>query len=302
MAVFGIGLAGCSDTGQDDSRDLNIVTVNWIEGLALTYMQEQILEDSLDMNVDVREAQGGGVAFSSVAEGDRDFFNEAWLPTTHKASWNELNDKLQKLGYTYRGTSGGLVVPAYMDIEHVDELGRFRDALDGTINGIESGATVNDQARQVLENNGVDGFKVVASSGPAAWQALENAVDNEEPIVVTGWHPHWKWGSYDLKYLQGARTEQSPVFGDSEDIFTLVDNEFIDEFPREAVCFLQTFEAEDEALNSLMVAFNERGDTSKEEAAAQWIDNNPTYVNQWMEQTRECASSDEPIEPLPDDA
>jgi glycine betaine/proline transport system substrate-binding protein len=281
---------------------MNMVTVNWIEGMAITYMQEQILEDSMDMTVDVREVSGGGIAFKSVADGDRDFFNEAWLPTTHKDPWEATKENAQKLGYTYKGTTVGLTVPAYMDITSVTELPDFREELDGQINGIESGAAVNDQTRQILENNDIDGFSVVASSGPATWQALENAINNEEPIVVTGWYPHWKWGTYDLKYLEGAQTGQTPVFGEKEDIFMIVDNEFIDEFPKEAVCFLKESEVNDEQIESLMGAFRNRGDMSKREASQQWIENNPEYVNQWMNQAEECASSDEPVEPLPDDA
>ncbi len=302
MLTAGV-LAGCgSGDGEDVSREMDMVTVNWIEGLAMTYMQEQILENRYDMEVDVREVQGGGIAFSSVAEGDRDFFNEAWLPTTHEGPWSEQNYVLQKLGYTYRGTTAGLAVPAYMDVEHVSELSEFRGALNGEINGIESGANVNDQARQILENNDVDGFSVVASSGPATWQALESAIENEEPIVVTGWQPHWKWSEYDLKYLEGAQTGQTPVFGAPEDIFTIVGNDFIDRFPREVVCFLQEFEANDQQVGSLMFTFKDRGEMSREEAAAQWIENHPDAVEQWMQQTEECAASDEPIEYLPDDA
>ena len=109
---MGIGVAGCgggdSSSADDVSRALDMVTVNWIEGLAMTYMQEAVLEDSLNMNVEVNEVQGGGIAFSSAA-GDADFFNEAWLPTTHEAPWGKNKDKLQKLGYTYKGTSAGPV-------------------------------------------------------------------------------------------------------------------------------------------------------------------------------------------------
>ncbi len=307
MGLLTVSVAGCgggssSDDNQGTSQNMKMVTVNWIEGLAMTYMQEQILEDSLGMTVDVKEVQGGGIAFKSVASGERDFFNEAWLPTTHKDPWNQTKDNAQKLGYTYKGTTAGLAVPAYMDIEHVSELGDFRDGLEGEINGIESGANVNDQARQILENNDVEGFSVVAASGPATWQALETAVNNENPIVVTGWQPHWKWKVYDLKYLEGAQTGQTPVFGEKEDIFTIVDNEFIEEFPKEAVCFLKEFEANDQQVGSLMNAFRNRGETSKQAAATQWIENNPSHVNQWMQQAEECAASDDPVEPLPDDA
>ena len=306
LGLLATGLAGCGgggdSGGQDVSREMNMVTVNWIEGLAMTYMQEAILEDSLNMTVDVREVSGGGIAFKSVADGDRDFFNEAWLPTTHADPWNATKDNAQKLGYTYKGTTAGLAVPAYMDITNVSELSNFRDALDGQINGIESGANINDQTRQILKDNNIEGFSVVAAGGPATWQALENAVNNQQPIVVTGWQPHWKWSVYDMKYLEDAQTGQTPVFGEKEDIFTIVDNEFIDEFPKEAVCFLQEFEANDQQVGSLMNTFRNRGDMSKQEAASMWIENHPDAVNQWMTQTEECAASDEPVEPLPDDA
>jgi len=304
MGLLATGLAGCGggSGGDDVSREMNMVTVNWIEGMAFTYLQERLLEDSLDMDVDVREVSGGGIAFKSVASGDRDYFNEAWLPTTHQAPWDSTKANAQKLGYTYRGTSVGLTVPSYMDITSVKELPKFRDALGGQINGIEQGAAVNDQTRQILKNNNIEGFEVVAASGPATWQALENAISNEEPIVVTGWYPHWKWGTYDLKYLEDAQTGQTPVFGEPEDVFKIVDNEFINEFPKEVVCLLKYMEVNDEQIESLMDTYRNRGDMSKEEAAAQWIKEHPKDVKQWMDRARECAASDEPVEALPDDA
>lgn len=303
VGLLATGLAGCGGSGGDDvSREMNMVTVNWIEGMAFTYAQEALLEDSLDMDVDVREVSGGGIAFKSVASGDRDYFNEAWLPTTHQQPWDSTKANAQKLGYTYKGTSVGLTVPAYMDITSVTDLPKFRDQLDGEINGIESGAAVNDQTRQILENNNISGFKVVASSGPATWQALENAISNKEPIVVTGWYPHWKWGTYDLKYLEGAQTGQTPVFGEPEDVFKIVDNQFVEEFPKKAVCLLKHMEVNDEQIESLMDSFRNRDGMSKEDAAAQWIENHPEWVSDWMDQADECAASDGPVETLPDDA
>jgi len=307
VALLGVGLAGCgggSSGDEDVSRDLQMVTVNWIEGLAMTYMQEAILEDSLGMEVEVNEVQGGGIAFSSVAQGNADFFNEAWLPTTHEGPWSNQKDDLQKLGYTYKGTSAGLAIPTYVEVDSMPDLAQYQGELNGTINGIEAGANVNDQTRNTLERYGLgDQFEVAAASGPATWQALQSAVENQEPIVVTAWKPHWKWSVYDLKYIDGAHTGHNvDIWGEAEDIFSIVGNDFVDRFPREAVCFLKEFEANDAQVGSLMDAFRNRDDTSKREAAQQWIQENPDHVNQWMQQTRECASSDEPIETLPDDA
>jgi glycine betaine/proline transport system substrate-binding protein len=306
VGLLATGLAGCGggSGGDDVTREMNMVTVNWIEGLAMTYMQERILEDSLNMDVGVREVQGGGIAFSSVAQGDQDFFNEAWLPTTHEQPWTKNQDNAQKLGYTYKGTSVGIVVPEYVEVDTFPDFADYVDELDGTLNGIESGAAINGQMQKTIELYDMeDEFSVSAASGPANWQALESAIENEEPIAVAGWKPHWKWSRYDLKYVKGATTgDNVDIWGQSEDIFTIVSNDFIEKFPREAVCFLQTFEANDQQVGSLMDAFNNRGDLSKEEAAAQWIENNPEHVNQWMSQTEECAASNEELEYLPDDA
>ena len=307
LALLGVGLAGCGGGSSGDggpSQEMQMVTVNWIEGLAMTYMQEAILEDSLGMEVEVNEVNGGGLAFSSVAQGDADFFNEAWLPTTHQEPWEKNQDNSQKLGYTYKGTSVGIAVPSYVEVDSFPDFADYQGELGGTINGIESGAAINDQIRNTIELYDMgEQFSVTAASGPANWQALGGAIEDDEPIAVAAWKPHWKWNVYDLKYVDGARTGHNvDIWGEPEDIFTIVDNEFIDEFSRETVCFLKEFEANDEQVGSLMNAFRDRGDLSKREAARQWIQDNPDHVNQWMQQMRECASSDEPIEALPDDA
>lgn len=298
--LLGAGLlAGC---GGD--QEMNMVTVNWIEGMAMSYVQEQILEDSLDMPVDVSEVQGGGIAFSSVASGNADVFNEAWLPTTHKNAWERHSDNLQKLGYTYKTTSVGLAVPTYMEVDTIPDLKNYRSELDGIINGIESGAQINSQTNETLKRyNMAEDFTVQAASGPATWQALENAIQDKEPIVVVAWKPHWKWERYDLKYVKGATTgDNVDIWGETEDIFTLVRNGFIDRFPEEAVCFLKEFEADDEQIASLMNAFRDRGNKSKPETAELWIQNHPQHVEGWLEDTQACVDAPGKPEPLPDDA
>ena len=306
MGACMLSLAGCG--GSSDEADgpptLSMVTVNWIEGMAMTYMQEQILEDSLGMTVEVKEVQGGGIAFSSVASGDADVFNEAWLPTTHQGPWERNKKDAQKLGYTYKGTSVGIAVPAYVEMDTFPDFANYVSELDGTINGIESGAAINGQIQKTIERYGMgDQFRVQAASGPANWQALETAIKNQKPIAVAAWKPHWKWNEYNLKYVQGATTgDNVDIWGQPEDIFTIVDNAFIDEFPKEVVCFLKEFEANDRQVGSLMNAFRNRGDTSKRAAARQWIQNHPEDVAQWMADTRSCAAEAEPVEPLPDDA
>lgn len=281
-----------------------MVTVNWIEGMALTYLQAHLLDDSLGVEVDIREVNGGGIAFSSVASGDRHYFNEAWLPTTHQEPWKKHKENLQKLGYTYRGTTVGLAVPSYVEIDTIPDLMEYQEELNGTINGIEAGAAINGQTRSTLEQYGLsDEFRVAAASGPANWQALKSAIQGKRPIVVTAWYPHWIWNRYDLKYIGGAKTNHNvDIWGGPEAIFSLVDNGFVERFSEEAVCFLKEFEANDEQVFSLMTAFTERGGQSKSAVVQQWTEDHPKAVEGWMRQARECAASESPPQVLPDSA
>lgn len=48
--------------------------------------------------------------------------------------------------------------------------------------------------------------------------ALDGAIKNEEPIIVTGWTPHWMFSAYDLKYLEDPKG----TLGGQENIQTLV--------------------------------------------------------------------------------
>jgi glycine betaine/proline transport system substrate-binding protein len=293
-------LAGCS--GGDDP--FSMVTVNWIEGMAMTYVQEQLLEDSLGVDVEVNEVQGGGIAFSSVASGNADVFNEAWLPTTHEEPWEKNKNELQKLGYTYKGTSVGWAVPTYMEVDTIPDLMDYTEELNGTINGIEAGSAINEQTRRTLQRYDMaDAFSVSSASGPATWQALESAIQDKKPIVVVGWYPHWKWTEFDLKYVDGAKTNHNvDIWGRPEDIFTVVGNDFVNSAPKEASCFLKEFEINDDQVVSLMSAFKNRGNASKPEAAEQWIQNNPAPVSRWLEQTEECVAAEGTPDVLPDSA
>src|SRR5699024_7268104 len=94
-----------------------------------------------------------------------------------------------------------------------DDLGA---ELEYTITGIDAGAGVVRAAEQAVEDYDLD-FEVKTSSGAVMTQALGDAIENEEPIIVTGWTPHWKFVKYDLKYLEDTKGS----FGEDETINTI---------------------------------------------------------------------------------
>ncbi|MCE7794120.1 glycine/betaine ABC transporter [Salipaludibacillus sp. CUR1] len=150
------------------------------------------------------------------------------------------------------------------------------EELDYTITGIDAGAGIMSAAEEALEVYDLEDWTVQASSDAAMTQALGDAYENEEPIIVTGWTPHWKFAAYDLKYLE----DPEGVFGDAEDIKTFAREGLEDDMP-EAYTVLENFQWSEEDMGEIMMDINEGAD--EREAARDWIDNNEDLVSEWTD-------------------
>ena len=72
--------------------------------------------------------------------------------------------------------------------------------------------------KTAIEDYGLDDWKLIEGSSAAMVAELKKAYDNQEPIIITGWSPHWMFSSFDLKYLD----DPNGSFGGAEDINTIV--------------------------------------------------------------------------------
>ncbi|MFD2924339.1 glycine betaine ABC transporter substrate-binding protein [Halobacillus naozhouensis] len=155
----------------------------------------------------------------------------------------------------------------------------YGEQLDYTITGIEAGAGVVAAAQDaVKEYDSLAGWEVSTSSSGAMATALGDAIENEEPIVVTGWSPHWKFEKYDLKYLKDPKG----VFGEAEKIKTMVRKGLKEDKPN-AYKILDQFKWSSEDIQSVMLDINEG--TAPEEAAKAWIEKNQDKVSSWTKGT-----------------
>jgi hypothetical protein len=75
---------------------------------------------------------------------------------------------------------------------------------------------------------------------------LERAYGNEEPIVVTLWHPHWAYGAYDLKDLE----DPEGVMGEAEELHAIARAGFSDDCPTVAG-WISNFELDGDSLAEL---------------------------------------------------
>lgn len=270
LITTGTALAVSSAAFADSIR---IAYPNWAEGIAMTYLVKAVLEEEFDYEVELTQADPG-VIYGAVASGDQDVFLDAWLPHTHEPYWDQYGDQLVDLGPNFSYGITGLVVPAYVEIDSIEELNSIKDELDGKITGIGTGAGITAKTNEVIEEYDLD-LVQVNSSGPAMTAALKDAIDDGEAIVVTGWKPHWKFGRYDLKVLADPRGIY-PIDGCK----TIANPAFVDE-NAEVAQFLTNFNLTEAHLLDLMLKIDD-SDDDVADVAQEWMENNEALVDSWI--------------------
>jgi len=159
------------------------------------------------------------------------------------------------------------------------------EQVDYKIIGIEPGAGLTDLSEKTLEEyDNLKGWELEESSTPGMLSSLEQAIRNEEPIIITGWTPHWMFSSYDLKFLD----DPQGTLGGTENINTLVRKDLEKDMP-DAYTILDRFYWEPEDMEAVMF---EAQTTSFEDAADKWIKENEDKVSEWTKDVKEVKGTD----------
>lgn len=150
------------------------------------------------------------------------------------------------------------------------------EQVDYEIIGIDPGAGIMKATAKVLEEYELEDWKLVEGSGAAMTAALKKAYNAEEPVIVTGWSPHWKFSKFDLKYLEDPKG----TYGGTENIHSIARNGLAEDHPS-AHSVLDNFYWEEADMNDVMVQITDGEDPEK--AARAWVDANPDKVAKWTE-------------------
>lgn len=273
-------LSGCGNTigdtnDKESKRTVKLVYVNWAEGIAMTNLVSAILQDKMGYKVDMKQGDVGMV-FTSLSSGDMDVFLDGWLPLTHKDYMDKYKGKLDNLGVNFENAKIGLVVPSYMNINSIEELNGIKDELGGKIVGIDAGAGIMKVTNKAIKEYNLN-YELLEGSGATMTAMLKKAEDKKEPIVVTGWKPHWKFATWDLKFLDDPKG----VFGETENIYTITRTEFEKDMP-EVAQFLKNFKMNDQQLGSLMGDIKDNDSKKPIDVAREWMKNNEELVNSWV--------------------
>ncbi len=209
--AFAVSLSAFGTAHAEDNDIVEIGYFNWSDALFTSHVAEYIVKEKMGHEVEMTKADPAAV-YQAVGSGDIDFHTDAWLPDTHSDYYDKVAQDVVSLGPVYSRARLGWIVPDYVPedaINSIEDLksDEVREKLDGKIIGIGPGAGLTRLSKEAMDDYGLKdaGYELVVSSGSGMTAALKRAIQNEEWIVVTGWSPHWKFGRWDLRYIDDPK-------------------------------------------------------------------------------------------------
>lgn len=272
LAMSG-GLAG-AQTGQTKPT-LNIGYVDgWSDSVATTHVAAEVIKQKLGYDVKLMPV-ATGIMWQGVATGKLDAMLSAWLPVTHGEYWTKNKDKVVDYGPNFKDAKIGLIVPEYVKAASIADL-KADTGFKQKIVGIDAGSGVMLKTDEAIKDYGL-GYKLQASSGAAMTSELGRAVAKNEPIVVTGWVPHWMFAKWKLRFLDDPKG----VYGAAETVNS-VGSKGLDKKAPEVAAFLKKFSwhSKDE-IGEVMLAIQEGA--KPEVAAREWVAKHPERVAEWTQ-------------------
>jgi len=276
LALIVARLAVGAPARAESKGRLELIYVEWDCATAANYTMKALLERQ-GYEVEITPVSGAAM-WQAIGVGDADALIAAWLPVTHADYYEKVKDNVENLGVNTTGAKIGWVVPQYVTIDSITQMNENVDKFDGKVIGIDPGAGLMKKSELAMKEYGLDKFELVEGSGATMTAALGNAIKNNEWVVVAGWSPHWKFGRWDLKYLEDPKG----VFGGEETINTIVRKGLKEDMP-EAYHILDNFNWPASELQKVM-AWNQEKGADLLANAKRYLDENPDRVKEWLGQ------------------
>lgn len=275
-SAVALTVSSCSSNAkkkENSEKTVSIFYPNWAEGIAFTHLAKVALEAN-GFEVELTSLEPGLIYGELSKDNSKgDVCLDAWLPNTHKEYWADYGDKLVVLGESFSEGTTGLVVPAYVTINSIEEMNANKEKFKGKIIGVGGGAGIHANTLKAIAAYGLD-FEQITSSGPAMVASLEKAIKKKEWIAITGWKPHFKWTRNDLKYLDDPKGIYP------KDACTIISRRGFEEDKPDAATFFKNFKLEEAQLYELMDIIKNKGE---EAGAKAWYADNKALIDSWME-------------------
>jgi glycine betaine/proline transport system substrate-binding protein len=281
LALGALAPTGCGLLGQGEV--LGLANIGWDENVAVSSLTKVLLEDELAYGlVEISTQEDLGSAYEDVATGELDAFQDVWLPN-QEGLLGGVAGNVEHLDPWFLGqTRQSMAVPAYMDVESIDQL----DDTDAEfIFGIERSSrvmreVVGGEGGGVIPAYGLEQKLVEAPTAGMLYE-VERRYAHREEFAFLAWSPHWMNQRFDIRYLEDPKDAMGPT-NDPAEVSTIVSEDLREEDP-EAYAFLDALELTEGQINGLERAINEAGSLA---GARRWVSENRGVVRPWIEAAR----------------
>jgi glycine betaine/proline transport system substrate-binding protein len=284
-----LGVAGCGGgggSGSSGSKTLTLGSIGWTENIAVSNLTMVALGDEMGYDVQLKGPLDLGPMFQGLASGDLNAFQDVWLPN-HETYLNkpQIKPQVEVLDPWYEGTTKfGITVLSYMKgITSIEDLPK---AGTKEITGIEPGAAF----MPVIEDTVIPEYnldmKLVTSSTAAMLAEVQKKNAAKEPIVFTGWSPHWMNLKYDIVYLDDPKNAQG-AFDDPSKITCAVNKDLASDDPA-AYAFLKSISLDEDQINEIEAEMNEAGTGNEEKGVENWYKKNRDVVKPWVDAAKKA--------------
>jgi len=258
-------------SAQAQDKVIKIGTLPWEDCYSMTLITKKFLEKQ-GYKVEVTKFSEWGIAFAAASKGDIDLFVSLPDYVTHDY-WAKSKNRLEKVSAVSFGLYQGLVVPKYMNIDSIDQLNSIADSVGGKIIGIEPGAGLMRDVKNVIKAYDLK-YQIVDGSTAAMTAQLQSSIERKEPIVTMLWTPSWMIQKFDVKYLKDPKG----VFPPFQTYFWLAKKGFSQENDHARASIAAVFVNIDD-VTALSAEMN-KGKTM-EQAVDAWWDAHSDLVDRW---------------------
>jgi glycine betaine/proline transport system substrate-binding protein len=284
-----LGVAGCGGGGGSSSsasKSLTLGSIGWTENIAVSNLTKVVLGDEMDYDVQLKGPLDLGPMFQGLASGDLNAFQDVWLPNHEQyLSKPQIKPQVEVLDPWYQGTTKfGITVMGYM--KGITSIADLPKAGTDEITGIEPGAAF----MPVIEDKVIPAYnldmKLVTSSTAGMLAEMQKKSAAKEPIVFTGWSPHWMNLKYDIVYLDDPKNAQG-AFDDPSRITCAVNKDLESDDPA-AYTFLKSISLTEDQINEMEAEMNKAGTGNEEKGIENWYKKNRDVVKPWVEAAKKA--------------
>ncbi len=312
-ACVALTLAGCGGSSIDDETeaneeraeelgecgDINMAVNPWVGYEASAYVVGTVAEQELGCTVEYKDLKED-VSWQGFGTGEVDVVIEDWgHPDLEKKFFADKGDGSAMDGGP-QGNVGiiGWYVPPWVAEEHpevldwenlndfADEFATSETGDKGQFLGADPSYVQFDEA--IVDNLGLDFEVVFSGSEASSITAFQQAEENKEFMIGYFYEPQWLFAELPLAkvalppYEEGCQDDPAQVDCDYPEtvLKKILSTSWVEE-GGPGVELVQNFEWTNEDQNAVAKYISEDG-MSPEDAAAQWVEENPDKVEAWL--------------------